>query len=268
MQTRPQPIELIGSSPFVRDLAHDIDCAAGSDVRVLLSGEAGCGKRFFARTVHQASARRFAPLVSMNCAGLPASLLESELFGGSRSFIEQAKGGTLLLHEIGELTPRLQALTCEFLENGEIPRLIATTSKNLVDQIPLRKFREDFYYRLNTVHVIVPSLRDRQPDIQPLLAHFIKTFADAHQTPEPRLIDETVACLQGYSWPGNVRELKMVAERLVALRADVIQPADLLKKIFRTGTAPFQDFKSVAARSSRLAVRRPTPIGHRFGSTR
>jgi len=265
MQTKPQPIELVGSSPFIGDLRQDIGCAAAADARVLLTGEEGTGKRFFARTVHVAGARRSAPLVTIDCAGVPDAVLESELFGGRRGFIERAKGGTLLLHEVGELSLRMQAQTCELLENNEAPRLMATTSKNLGEQVISRKFREDLYYRLNTVHLVVAPLRERKADIQPLLVHFLKAFA-GEQGAVPRLTDETVERLVAYSWPGNVRELKMVAECLAALRSDVIHPADLPQKISGKGIARLQEFKLVPARSSRLAARLRTAVAHRFGS--
>jgi DNA-binding NtrC family response regulator len=260
MDTRRQ---LIGSSSFVRELEQEIECAARADAKVLLTGESGVGKEVVANLIHQASRRHRAPLVAINCAGVPDSLLESELFGhvrGSftdahrdkRGLLEQGQGGTLFLDEIGEMTLRMQAVLLRFLENGEIQRvgaershsvvdvrIIAATNRNLLEQIRAKQFREDLYYRLNVIHVAIPPLRERREDIPALLAHFIRVFADSHGVPQPLVLDETTERMLAYSWPGNVRELKNVAERLVIrARSGVIPAADLPKEILGRWASP------------------------------
>ena len=253
MEMRPQ---LVGTSAAIREIEQEIECAARTDAKVLLTGESGVGKEVVANLIHQDSRRRFAPFVAINCAGVPDTLLESELFGhvrGSftdahrdkRGWLEQAQGGTIFLDEIGEMSVRMQAVLLRFLENGEIQRVgsermhsivdvrvIAATNRNLLEQVAEKKFRDDLYYRLNVIHVAIPPLRARMEDIQPLLMHFMRASSDAHRVPQPRLMDETVARLLAYPWPGNVRELRNVAERLVVrARTDVIPPTDLPKEI-------------------------------------
>jgi two-component system response regulator AtoC len=253
MESLPQ---LVGSSAAIRDVEQEIVCASRSDAKVLITGESGVGKEIVAQLIHQRSRRAQSPLVTMNCAGVPDSLLESELFGHVRGsftdayrdkkgLLDQSNGGTVFMDEVGEMSLRMQALLLRFLENGEIQRVgstrinsvvdvrvIAATNRNLVAGIADKSFREDLYYRLNVIHVFIPPLRDRRDDVGPLLTHFFRAYSSRHRTEPPVISDETLERLKAYHWPGNVRELKNLAERLVVrARAGVVTPADLPREI-------------------------------------
>ena len=230
---------MVGASAAVRDVEQEIEHAARSNAKVLITGESGVGKEIVARLIHQRGLRANGPYVTINCAGFPDSLLETEMFGhvkGSftdayrdkQGWLEQAHGGTIFMDEVGEMSLRMQALMLRFLETGEIQRVgsdrklppldvrvITATHRKLVDHIADKTFREDLYYRLNVVHIAVPPLRDRRDDVPLLIDHFMRSFAATHQTHQPEITRDAMACLQAYSWPGNVRELKNVAERLV-----------------------------------------------------
>lgn len=230
---------MIGSSAAIREVEDEIDYAARSHAKVLITGESGVGKEIVAKLVHQRSARSGGPLVTINCAGFPDTLLETEMFGhvkGSftdahrdkRGWLEQAHGGTIFMDEVGEMSLRMQALMLRFLETGEIQRVgsdrplppldvrvITATHRKLVEHIADKTFREDLYYRLNVVHIAVPSLRERRDDIPILLDHFMRSFSGTHRVAVPDVTREAIECLQAHKWPGNVRELKNVAERLV-----------------------------------------------------
>jgi len=233
---------LIGTSAAARHLDLEISDAARSDAKVLLTGESGVGKEVVARLIHQQSRRRGVKLVALNCAAVPDSLLESELFGHVRGsftgayrdkpgLLELANSGTIFLDEIGETSLRMQALMLRFLENGEIwrigadrvqatsdVRVVAATNRDLADRIAQREFRADLYYRLNVLHIKIPPLRERRDDIPQFLDHFMRVYADRHLTPLPELTPAARAALIAYDWPGNVRELKNLIERLVVRR--------------------------------------------------
>jgi DNA-binding NtrC family response regulator len=230
---------MVGVSAAIRNVEEEVDHAARSDAKVLITGESGVGKEIVARLIHERSARARGPLITINCAGFPDSLLESELFGhgkGSftdahrdkRGWLEAANGGTIFMDEVGEMSLRMQALLLRFLESGEIQRVgsdrrlppldvrvITATHRKLMDRIADKTFREDLYYRLNVVHLEVPPLRERTEDIPVLLHHFLTMFSEAHSSPLPEVMPEALRALVAYSWPGNVRELRNVAERLV-----------------------------------------------------
>jgi DNA-binding NtrC family response regulator len=246
----------------LRDLDEEIECAARSDAKVLITGESGVGKEVAARLIHQRSLRSRSPMVTINCAGVPDTLLESELFGhmrGSftdahrdrRGWLEQAHLGTVFLDEIGEMSLRMQALLLRFLENGEIQRVgsdrvqtivnvrvIAATNRNLLTRIVDKQFREDLYYRLNVIHLSLPPLRDRKADIPALFSHFVRFYGAKHGVVEPHVAEEVIARLTTYDWPGNVRELKNVAERLVVRSRGSIGVVDLPREITPKWTAP------------------------------
>jgi transcriptional regulator with PAS, ATPase and Fis domain len=251
--------KLVGASSALCEIEQEIECAARSDAKILITGESGVGKDIVARLIHQRS-RRQGPFVTINCAGVPDSLLESELFGhvrGSftgayrdkRGWLDQAQDGTIFLDEVGEMSLRMQALLLRFLENGEIQRVgsdrvqtatnvrvITATNRNLVERVAEKDFREDLYYRMNVIHIVIPPLRDRGDDIAPLVAHFLETFSAAHHVARPVLSEQALAKLVAYSWPGNVRELRNIVERLVVRnRAGAITPADLPREVSSTG---------------------------------
>jgi DNA-binding NtrC family response regulator len=230
---------LIGQSPAIRTVLEDIACAAVTDAKVLITGESGVGKEVAARLIHAGSPRAKTPLVTLNCAGVPETLLESELFGHARGsftgafrdhqgLLERADGGTLFMDEVGEMSLRMQALLLRFLETGEIQRvggherpvtvnvrLITATNRDLMQQMRAGAFREDLYYRLNVIHVAMPPLRDRRGDIAPLVRHFVARYAAEYNTAAPELSADAVESLLAYDWPGNIRELRNVIERLV-----------------------------------------------------
>jgi len=255
MGTMTESLQLIGTSSAIKNIEEEVECAARSDAKVLITGESGVGKEVIARLIHQRSMRNRSPLVTINCAGVPDSLLESELFGhvrGSftdayrdkRGWLEQAQSGTIFLDEIGEMSLRMQALLLRFLENGEIQRVgsdransvvdvrvIAATNRNLLARISEKQFREDLYYRLNVIHVPVPPLRERRQDVPALFSHFVRSYSRKHRLTEPTILEEVTSRLTTYDWPGNVRELKNVAERLVIRSRGQISVADLPREI-------------------------------------
>ncbi len=248
--------QLIGVSAAMRTVHEDLEVAARSDAKVLITGESGVGKEVVARLIHQRSARRAGPLVTINCAGLPDSLLESELFGHVRGsftgayrdrpgLLETADRGTAFMDEVGEMSLRMQALLLRFLESGEVHRVgadrmqarvdvrvIAATNRILLDRIATKEFREDLYYRLNVMHLFIPPLRERREDIQVLLPYYLRVYSQRHGVSTPDLAPDAMRLLTAYDWPGNVRELKNVAERLVVrARSLVIGVDDLPSEI-------------------------------------
>jgi DNA-binding NtrC family response regulator len=277
--------QLIGTSAAISDLRSEIEHVARSDTKVLITGESGVGKEVVARAINAASVRVNQAFVPVNCAGIPETLLESELFGHVKgSFtgayrdkpgkLEMANNGTIFLDEIGEMTLRMQGLLLRFLETGEIQkvgaervsmatnlRIIAATNRSLRDLIGQGQFREDLFYRLNVIHLIVPPLRQRRDDIPALVEHFLRRFTNANGNDKGNgngnahtsgngnahignvqyivreISPEAIVALQEYSWPGNVRELENVVERLVVTgRREVVQVADLGPEI-RTPSA-------------------------------
>lgn len=232
-------VQLIGQSAEIVTLQHEIERVARSDAKVLITGESGVGKEIVARSVHILSARAPATFAPVNCAGLPETLLESELFGHVKgSFtgayrdkpgkLESAHNGTIFLDEIGEMTLRMQGLLLRFLETGELQkvgadsggrivnvRVIAATNRNLRDMIGRGAFREDLFYRLNVIHIVVPPLRERRMDIPVLVEHFLTRFTSTNDSAIQMVSPQAMKALLEYSWPGNVRELENVIERLV-----------------------------------------------------
>jgi len=257
-----QPTKLVGASRAIQTLQEEIHYAARCDAKVLVTGESGAGKEIVARLIHSSSARSRSQLVTVNCAALSETLLETELFGHVRgSFtgayrdrlgaFEQAHRGTVFMDEIGETSPRMQGLLLRFLETGEIQRVgsdqvqnrvdvrvIAATNRVLVESVANKTFREDLYYRLNVIHLRVPALRERVEDIPLLLEFFIDQFARQYQVDRPALSAEAVQTLSEHAWPGNVRELKNVVERLVIRgRSGEIRRDDLPLEVLRATPA-------------------------------
>jgi two-component system response regulator AtoC len=248
--------QLIGSSAVIAELSQEISRIARSDAKVLVTGESGVGKELVATAIHQRSARAHRAMVAVNCAGLPETLLESELFGHVKgSFtgayrdkqgkLEMADGGTIFLDEIGEMTLRMQGLLLRFMETGELQkvgadriqgrvnvRVVAATNRNLREMIAQGTFREDLFYRLNVIHLTVPALRERREDIPALIEYFLARFTRNSDHPVKRISPEAAKLLCDYSWPGNVRELENVIERLVVTgRSETVEQDSLPMEI-------------------------------------
>ena len=260
MATLPTLPQFIGSSAITHEILREIECAARSDAKVLITGESGVGKEVVAQLIHHKSRRQQANLVAINCAGVPDTLLASELFGHMRGsftdayrdkqgWLEQAHRGTIFMDEIGEMSLQMQALLLRFLESGEIQRvgsdrattivdvrIIAATNRRLVDQIAASEFRSDLFYRLNVIHIEIPPLRERREDIPAFLEHFRQHFSETYRVAPPRLSDEAMAQLTAAPWPGNVRQLRNIVERLVVrAHREVITPADLPREVLSMG---------------------------------
>jgi transcriptional regulator with PAS, ATPase and Fis domain len=248
--------QLIGTSSIIAELSQEIDRIARSDAKVLITGESGVGKELVANAIHHRSPRAQQAMVAVNCAGLPETLLESELFGHVKgSFtgayrdkqgkLEMADRGSIFLDEIGEMTLRMQGLLLRFMETGELQkvgadramghvnvRVIAATNRNLRDMITEGTFREDLFYRLNVIHLTVPPLRERREDIPPLVDFFLSRFTRTNGHAVKQISPDANKLLCDYSWPGNVRELENVIERLVVTgRTDTVLPDDLPMEI-------------------------------------
>jgi two-component system, NtrC family, response regulator AtoC len=246
---------LIGRSAAVQSLNEEIERAACSDAKVLVTGESGAGKEIVAGLIHARSRRERQPFVTINCAGLPDTLLESELFGHVRGsftdafrdrpgLLERGHGGTVFLDEVGEMSPRMQGLLLRFLETGEIARvgedrtgrrvdvrIVAATNRVLLDRVAENAFRSDLYYRLNVVHLVVPPLRDRREDVAELLDWFFAMFAQHYRVGPPVIAPEALDLLVEYHWPGNVRELRNVVERLLIRGHRTILPEHLPRDV-------------------------------------
>lgn len=243
---------LVGSGAAIGRCLESVIQCADSDVCVLLSGETGTGKEVFARTIHENSGRQNGPFIVVDCAALPENLAESLLFGHVRGaftgaitrengLIPEADGGTLFLDEVGELPLSLQKVFLRVLQEKRVRpvgstqetpcdfRLIAATNRNLEHMVEEESFRRDLFYRLQTVHIPLPPLRERQEDILPLAHHFCAHFSELYALPAKQLATGTATALQLYGWPGNVRELCGAMERsvLTAGRASVIFPQHL-----------------------------------------
>jgi transcriptional regulator with PAS, ATPase and Fis domain len=230
---------IIGVSTAVAALQSEVECAARSDAKVLLTGESGVGKDIAARVIHQLGARSHMPLVTINCVSMPDSLLESELFGHVRGsftgayrdrpgLLETAHRGTVFLDEVCEMSARMQALLLRFMETGEIQRVgsdrvqtridvrvLAATNRDPEQLVAANTFRADLYYRLNVIDIRIPPLRARREDIRPLFEHFLRRYADSHGITLPTIDADVMRALIDFDWPGNVRQLKNVAERLI-----------------------------------------------------
>jgi two-component system response regulator HydG len=243
--------QLVGQSEPLRHIRAIIQTAAGSDATVLIQGESGTGKEIIANAIHAQSKRRGGPLVKMNCAAVPETLLESELFGHEKGAFtgadrrrigrfEQADGGTLFLDEVCEMHPRLQAKFLRALQEREIERLgssvtvpvdvriIAATNRDLEQALAEGALREDLYYRLNVILLRVPPLRERMDDVAMLAMHFLRKYAARESVAMAGITDEAMGVLLSYGWPGNVRELENAIERAVVLGRGERLAADAL----------------------------------------
>ncbi len=238
------------------ELKDEIARVANSDAKVLITGESGVGKELVARAIQSQGPRATRPFVVVNCAGLPETLLESEFFGHVKgSFtgayrdkpgkLEIADTGTVFLDEIGEMTLRMQSLMLRFLETGELQkvgaersersvnvRVIGATNRDLRKLIAEGQFREDLFYRLNVITLLVPPLRERKEDVPVLIEHFLKRFTRDRGLPAREISPDAMRALCDYSWPGNVRELENAIERLVVTaRTEVIDVESLSDEV-------------------------------------
>ncbi len=247
---------IIGQSPELQSVFEVIKQAAPTKATVLILGESGTGKELVAQALHEESPRKDRPFIKVSCAALSESLLESELFGHEKgSFtgaagrregrFELADGGTLFLDEVGEISPSIQVKLLRVLQSREFERvggtqtvkvdvrLVAATNRDLAAEVKAGRFREDLYYRLNVVAVVLPSLRQRKGDVPALVAHFIEKYATAYGKTVKGLAPGTLNALLGHSWPGNVRELENAVERAVVLTKTVELTADDLPASMR-----------------------------------
>ena len=255
-------LDLIGSSAKFRALLESIDLVAPVDSTALIQGETGTGKELIARAIHEASSRRNHRFVSLNCAAIPSTLLESELFGHERGAFtgavaqnpgrfEEADGGTLLLDEIGDLPLELQPKLLRVLQEKEFERLggrrtirvnvrvVAATNQNLWQMVQDGKFRADLYYRLNVFPVTLPPLRERREDIPLLARYFVQQFAKQQGKVIDTIPDSVMAVLKHYNWPGNIRELQNVIERgVIMTRSGPILSLRTMETLLRAGAAP------------------------------
>ncbi|VUS78175.1 sigma-54-dependent response regulator transcription factor ZraR [Klebsiella spallanzanii] len=231
---------MVGDSPAMQALLNNIALVAPSDATVLIHGESGTGKELVARALHASSARRDKPLVTLNCAALNESLLESELFGHEKGaftgadkrregrFVE-ADGGTLFLDEIGDITPLMQVRLLRAIQEREVQRvgsnqtlsvdvrLIAATHRDLAEEVSAGRFRQDLYYRLNVVAIDMPPLRQRREDIPQLAHYFLQRYAERNRKAVQGFTPQAMDLLIHYDWPGNIRELENAVERAVVL---------------------------------------------------
>ncbi len=250
---------IIGKSAAMQEMFALIRRLSGSTASVLVTGASGTGKELVAKSLHFNSTRRDRPFVAINCAAIPETLLESELFGyergaftGARAAIApacsiEADGGTIFLDEIGELSPALQAKLLRVLQEGEIRplgaarsqkvdvRVVAATNKDLEENLASGAFRQDLFYRLNVIHIHLPALRDRADDILPLAEHFLASSAGKAGKDVRAFHEAAKKALLGYGWPGNVRELENVVERAVALVEGPLIRVDDLPPLLSAG---------------------------------
>ena len=256
--TRSGYAQLVGRSPVMLALQAEIHRVAQSEAKILITGESGVGKELVAMSIHAQSPRASLPFVTVNCAGLPETLLESELFGHVKGsftgayrdkpgMLEKADEGSIFLDEIGEMSLRMQGMLLRFLETGELQkvgadrvgrridvRVIAATNRALAEMVAQGLFREDLYYRLSTISVHLPALRQRTRDVALLARHFVDLF-NARFGVRRHLGDDALAVLEAHAWPGNVRELLHVVEAAMVVCEGPVIRADHLPASVRTG---------------------------------
>ncbi len=243
VQEAKQRFGIIGNAPALDRAIQKTIQVAPTDISVLVSGESGVGKENIPKIIHQLSHRKHKPYIAVNCGAIPEGTIDSELFGhekgsftgatGARKgYFEEADGGTIFLDEVGELPLGTQVRLLRVLETGEYirvgssrtektnVRVVGATNVNLLSAIQEGKFREDLYYRLNTVEINLPPLRDREEDIHLLFRKFAQDFAEKYRLPAVRLSADAVRVLVGYRWPGNIRQLRNLAEQLSVVETD------------------------------------------------
>jgi two-component system, NtrC family, nitrogen regulation response regulator NtrX len=272
--------QLVGSGVAMKKLLAQIDRVAASETRVCILGETGTGKELVARAIHDRSQRRDMAFITLNCAAVPAELIESELFGHEKGAFtgaagrhigkfEQAEGGTLFLDEIGDMPVAMQAKLLRVLEESEIERVggdrpvkvnvrvVVATHRNLEELVAQNTFRRDLFHRVYVFPLFLPALRERPEDFAELLAHFARQVASQNGWKEKEFAEDAIAMLQRYSWPGNVRELRNIVERLVLLAEGQKVSAEDVQLVLPAAIAPAHDnaSSSFAAASGTLAAR-------------
>lgn len=271
---------LIGNSAAMRQLRERIERVGSQETTVLILGESGTGKEMVARGLHQASRRKNAPLVAINCAALTPALLESELFGHEKGAftgaaalkkgrLELAAGGTVFLDEIGELALELQAKLLRVLQQREFERvggtktlkldvrLIAATNRDLAAEVKQRNFREDLFHRLNVITLRTPALRDRKEDVPELARHFLQRASAKCGRHVAGISAEAERYLLAYDWPGNVRELENLMERAVVLgESEMVRPEDFYDAVLETSPEPQGAFHRSVSDAKRESIRR------------
>ena len=262
LESEDYDLGIVGRSEPMQNVFKLIGQLAASDATALITGESGTGKELVARAIYSHSKRADQPFVAINCAAIPENLLESELFGHERGAFtgaserrigkfEQCNYGTIFLDEIGDMSPQTQTKILRVLQSGTFERVggntpikvdvrvIAATNKPLEKAVAAKEFREDLFYRLNVVRVLMPALRERREDIPLLVNYFLKKNADHQQLPPKSISREAIAALQNFHWPGNVRELENAIERAhVVAKGAAILPGDLPPEIAAQSAAP------------------------------
>lgn len=256
-----QRFGIVGNTPALNEAVGRALTVAPIDLSVLVIGESGSGKEFFPKIIHENSARKHARYIAINCGAIPEGTIDSELFGhekGSftgavaarKGYFEEADGGTIFLDEVAELPLTTQARLLRVLETGEFLkvgssqvqrtdiRIVAATNVDLPRAIAEGKFREDLYYRLSTVQIDVPPLRERTPDIMLLTRRFASAFAENHRTAPVEFDDSARMALQDYSWPGNIRQLKNIVEQIALFNAGTTVDADIIRTYLPRGSRP------------------------------
>lgn len=264
---------IIGNAPALNFALQVAEQVSATDLTVLINGESGVGKEVFSQIIHHLSARKHNPFIAVNCGAIPEGTIDSELFGhekGSftgavesrKGYFETVNGGTIFLDEVGELPLGTQARLLRVLETGEYirvgsskvqrtdVRVVAATNRDLLERVQEGKFREDLYYRLNTVPIRVPALRDRADDIHLLFRKFAADFANKYKTASIQLDEEAQRVLNEYPWPGNVRELKNIAEQISVLAKDKRINGSTLQQFLPTLTGNRMPVLASAASSS------------------
>ncbi len=268
---------IVGHSPALQSIVDQVKLVAPSKATILIEGESGTGKELIAQAIHQASPRARGPFIAVHCAALSENLLESEIFGHEKGAFtgaaerrigrfESADGGTLFLDVISDISPTTQVKLLRFLETKSIERvggskpidldvrLVAATNRTLSEMVKEGRFREDLFFRLNVVRLILPPLRQRPDDVPLLLAHYLKIFAEENGTPAPTIESGALRTLQGYAWPGNVRELRNFCENaVVTRRGGSLTEYDLDPK-FRAGPGPVSASGAPAPPVNQLSV--------------
>jgi len=247
---------IVGESDVIKNVIDQARQVADTDITVLLQGESGVGKELIAQVLHELSMRRHERMVVVNCGAIPEGLIESELFGAEKGaytgaveervgYFEEADGSTIFLDEIGEMPQEAQVRLLRVLETGRFTRvgasqqqqvdvrIVAATNKNLAEEVQEGRFRKDLYYRLSTVLIDIPPLRERTEDILPIFETFLHRFSKEYSSSRKHLTEDAKELLETYRWPGNVRELRNVAEQVAVLMREENVSADDLRPLFR-----------------------------------